>query len=122
MPIFWLASEDHDFPEVSHAYSFDASHQPVRLEIERSGDAAGRPSPVGALPIENPPWKNFAGPSRVSRMAPKIAAMVEAAYRNRSALDDDARFPRAARRMLPELDLLTLDPLDPRSAPSAPFR
>src|SRR6516225_3725009 len=28
VPVFWLASEDHDFPEVSLAWTFDASHRP----------------------------------------------------------------------------------------------
>src|ERR1051326_7167298 len=36
VPVFWLATEDHDFAEVNHAWVFDSSHQPTRLEMHRS--------------------------------------------------------------------------------------
>src|ERR1041385_7708244 len=32
VPVFWLATEDHDFAEVNHAWVFDRNHQPSRLE------------------------------------------------------------------------------------------
>ena len=35
VPVFWLATEDHDFAEVNHAWVFDASHRPVKLEMRR---------------------------------------------------------------------------------------
>ena len=28
VPVFWLATEDHDFAEVNHVWVFDAEHQP----------------------------------------------------------------------------------------------
>src|SRR6476646_5527033 len=35
VPVFWLATEDHDFAEVNHVWVFDADHHPVKLEMRR---------------------------------------------------------------------------------------
>jgi bacillithiol biosynthesis cysteine-adding enzyme BshC len=52
VPIFWLATEDHDFTEVNHAWVFDAANRPVRLEMPANG--AGK-RPVGGIGIEQAP-------------------------------------------------------------------
>jgi bacillithiol biosynthesis cysteine-adding enzyme BshC len=44
VPVFWLASEDHDLAEVDHAWLFNAQRQPVRHQAERV--TAGN-APVG---------------------------------------------------------------------------
>ena len=33
VPVFWLATEDHDFAEVSHAWAFDEANRPVQFEV-----------------------------------------------------------------------------------------
>src|SRR5205823_13725392 len=38
VPIFWLATEDHDLAEVDHTWSFGADHQPVPLRAEARSD------------------------------------------------------------------------------------
>src|SRR5882724_9649628 len=43
VPVFWLATEDHDFAEVNHVCVFDAEHRPTRLEMRR----AASEQPVG---------------------------------------------------------------------------
>src|SRR5215471_9383885 len=55
VPVFWLASEDHDFAEVSLTWVFDGSLSPVRLQVNPSPEAADRPRPVGGITLPAPP-------------------------------------------------------------------
>src|SRR5215472_1720997 len=34
VPVFWLATEDHDFAEVNHAWVFGPDHRPIKLEMQ----------------------------------------------------------------------------------------
>src|SRR5512141_2593689 len=34
VPVFWLATEDHDFAEVNHTWVFGASDEPVAVRVE----------------------------------------------------------------------------------------
>jgi len=45
VPVFWCATEDHDFDEVRRVWLFDAAHQPQRLSI----DGAFPGQPVGPI-------------------------------------------------------------------------
>lgn len=51
VPVFWLATEDHDFPEVAHASFFDRDHRPVRLQIDPPRKDG---QPVGSVAV--PEW------------------------------------------------------------------
>ncbi|MDZ7639143.1 MAG: bacillithiol biosynthesis BshC [Bryobacterales bacterium] len=56
VPVFWLASEDHDLAEVDHAWLFDGDRQPVRYQAEpkaTNGIQAGS-RPVGYRPAPAP--------------------------------------------------------------------
>src|ERR1051325_11738603 len=33
VPVFWLATEDHDFAEVNHAWIFGPAQQPIKVEM-----------------------------------------------------------------------------------------
>ena len=57
VPIFWLATEDHDFPEVDHVWIFDAARRPVMLRTEAPAGWQGRQRPAGGFPVERPPVK-----------------------------------------------------------------
>src|SRR5689334_16041900 len=51
VPVFWMATEDHDFAEVNHVWVFDAQHRPAKLEMRRAASA----QPVGEIPLVAPP-------------------------------------------------------------------
>lgn len=111
VPVFWLASEDHDFPEVSQAYSFDLSRQPVRFSIDPPAAAAGRPIPVGTLRIDRAPVEDLRRSLAGFAHGAEVAAMVEASYTPGVTMTQS--FRALLRRLLPGMDLPTLDPLDP---------
>ncbi len=50
VPIFWVATEDHDFAEVSETWVADASGEPVRIEYR--GEPAIEDLPVGAIVLD----------------------------------------------------------------------
>ncbi|EPZ43981.1 bacillithiol biosynthesis cysteine-adding enzyme BshC [Alicyclobacillus acidoterrestris] len=39
VPVFWVASEDHDFAEVDHAYILNSTHDVTRIRLEHSFDS-----------------------------------------------------------------------------------
>src|SRR5205085_12686977 len=34
VPVFWVATEDHDFAEVNHCFVYNGSYEPVRIDVE----------------------------------------------------------------------------------------
>ena len=93
VPIFWLATEDHDLAEVDHAWVFDASNQPVSLRVA----AAETGGPVGKIRLEGVP--DLSG----LPFAPE-------AYRNGRTFGE--AFQDVLRMVLGEFGMLFLDPLD----------
>jgi bacillithiol biosynthesis cysteine-adding enzyme BshC len=119
VPIFWLASEDHDFPEVSNTYSFDAAQQPVRLHIDPPAGTSGA-RPVGALRIAHPPIDALRRSIAAFPHGAEVTDLVEAAYPPGVTMAEG--FRALLHKLLPGTGLLTLDPLDPNiRALAAPF-
>ena len=120
VPVFWLATEDHDFPEVAHVYSFNAAYQPVRLHVDAPADSGGHPRPVGGLEIKRPPLEELRRALEGFRYGSQIVDLVEASYRPGVTMAQG--FRTLLKRLLGEIDLPMLDPLDPaiRSL-AAPF-
>ncbi len=49
VPIFWAATEDHDFAEISRAFMLDNGNGPIEFKLDQTDDSKERP--VGAIPI-----------------------------------------------------------------------
>jgi bacillithiol biosynthesis cysteine-adding enzyme BshC len=111
VPIFWLASEDHDFKEISLAWSFDSSLHPVRLDVEAPSDVRDRPVPAGPVRPEAFPIPALAESLKGFPHADQVIAEVEQAYRPGTSMAEG--FRALIEKILAPLGLLFLDPLDP---------
>ncbi|MDQ6706533.1 MAG: bacillithiol biosynthesis cysteine-adding enzyme BshC [Acidobacteriota bacterium] len=77
VPIFWLATEDHDFAEVNHAWMFDREYQPHELRVEST---AGANQPVGEVDLDGVPVDRLAGILHGLPFADEIVERLRSAY------------------------------------------
>jgi bacillithiol biosynthesis cysteine-adding enzyme BshC len=108
VPVFWLASEDHDFAEVNHCWVFDAAGQPVRIEAPAPG-ALRRP--VGGIPVAAPAVEQLRQALSGHPWGEDIAALAGEAYADSATFASG--FHRLLARLLEAYGLLILDPLQP---------
>ena len=107
VPIFWLATEDHDFAEVNHSFVFGADHQPVTLSVH-GVDAPEHP--VGAIPIADPPIDKLKAALKGLPYASEVVQMVGQTYTPGATFG--AAFQGLLERLLAKFGLLFVDPLD----------
>src|SRR5580698_1288497 len=110
VPIFWLATEDHDLAEVDHAWVFDAARAPVALRAQTQ-TTNGRPRPVGGIVIETAPMDELPRALNGFPHAEEVLAMVGDAYP--AGVTMGAGFRALLQKLLAPLGLIFLDPLDP---------
>jgi bacillithiol biosynthesis cysteine-adding enzyme BshC len=107
VPVFWLATEDHDFEEVNHAWVFDGAHQPAKLEMRRPASA----QPVGDVTLTAPPLRELRAHLRGLPFGEEVTDLVEDSYRAGSTLGK--AFGELLRHLLAEFDILQLNPMLP---------
>ena len=107
VPMFWLATEDHDFAEVNHTFVFGPDHRPIPLSVDGHG---GSERPVGAIPIAAPPVDRCAKSWRAFRTARKLPRWSRRAYP--AGVTFGAAFHALLERLLARRGLLFVDPLD----------
>ena len=107
VPVFWLATEDHDLAEVDHVYTFDGEHQPQLLKA--GAQAGGSQRPVGQIVLEDIPVAELGEFLRHFPFGEEVTAEVNASYRTGSTLG--GAFLDLLKRLLSRFDLLFLDPL-----------
>ncbi len=106
VPVFWLATEDHDFAEANHCWVFDAQQRPVRLEVPGANAAH---QPVGTIRIGASPLGALREALADLPFAEETVAWVEQAYRPEETFG--SAFAKLLKRVLAEQGLLYLDPL-----------
>ncbi len=108
VPVFWLATEDHDFDEVSHCWAFDASNTTVKLGMRRTA----QDQPVGEVALNTPPVAELREALRELPFGEEVAGMVEAAYPHGAVMG--SAFAALLRELLRGFDLVLIDPMAPR--------
>ncbi|PYT29262.1 MAG: bacillithiol biosynthesis cysteine-adding enzyme BshC [Acidobacteria bacterium] len=106
VPVFWLATEDHDFAEVNHVWVFDSGHQPVKLEINGS---AGSSKPVGEVRLASLPLNGLRAALHDFPFGGEIADRVALAYIEGRTLGE--AFSALLRDILRPFDILQIDPM-----------
>lgn len=108
VPVFWLATEDHDLPEINQAWAFGADPQPVGFTTAAANPKLG---PVGDIIISDPPLAELRAVLDTLPFGAEISALVEKAY------SPGASFGDAFRKLMAELlepyGVLFVDPMRP---------
>jgi bacillithiol synthase len=116
VPVFWLATEDHDFPEIDHAWVFDGAGDSVVLRVTAPKEFSGKPRPAGTVPVVNFPLEQLRAALASFPYADEVMAAVEEAYKpgsSQGGVTMGSGFRALLKKILSKLDLLYLDPLDP---------
>jgi bacillithiol biosynthesis cysteine-adding enzyme BshC len=117
VPVFWLASEDHDLAEVDHAWLFDQNARPAKISVT---NAVANGGPVGEVAIPELPWTEIAQALGDLPFASEVLDRLRNAYTPGATFT--CGFKRFLQDTLKDFGLLFLDPLAPaiRSL-AAPF-
>jgi len=107
VPVFWLATEDHDFAEVNHTWVFDSEHQPHKLEMRRSASA----QPAGEVTLVAPPVGELRELLSGWSYGGEVASLVAETYRPGATMG--TAFGDLLRRLLTDYDILQVDPMRP---------
>ena len=108
VPVFWLATEDHDFAEVNHCWVFDSEHHPIKLEKPHSPASS---QPVGQFVISEPPVPELRAALAAFPFGEEISALVEETYQPGRTMGE--AFSALLKRLLAQYGLLHVDPMSP---------
>ena len=108
VPVFWLATEDHDFAEISKAWMFGPSGEAVSVSVEAPAVIDG---PVGPIVPARYPVDELAAALKGFDSADDVIDLVNQSYAPGQQLG--LAFRDLVRGLLARFDLLYLDPLDP---------
>jgi bacillithiol biosynthesis cysteine-adding enzyme BshC len=106
VPVFWLATEDHDFAEVNHAWVFDHAHRPVRAEVPDHNPSR---RPVGRIPVDSTGLPALRAALEGFPFGEEALALVEQSYA--PGRDFGSAFSSLMRGLLGAHKLLYFDPM-----------
>lgn len=109
VPVFWLATEDHDLEEINQAWLFDGQGKPA---VVRTAAVNPGPGPVGPIPIAEAGLTEIRALLAGQPFAEEAMALAETAYGGAGATFGSA-FARLMQLVLGRFNLLFLDPLAP---------
>jgi len=108
VPVFWMATEDHDLDEVRHTTWFD-NGKLVRFELPAGGEAA---RPVGRIPLgaEIEPLVQEAAELLANQGSDLLAQYLIESYRPEETYG--SAFGKLFARLFAQQGLILMDPLD----------
>lgn len=109
VPVFWLATEDHDLAEVDHAWVFDQNARPAKVSVTSTVTNGG---PVGNVELATVPISELRTSLGDLPFAGEIVNQIERAYRPGATLG--SAFRSLLSDILQDFGLLYLDPLAPQ--------
>jgi bacillithiol biosynthesis cysteine-adding enzyme BshC len=109
VPVFWIATEDHDFAEIDHVWVFGPDRQPVKIRVGAAADAGLKP--VGGIAIEDFPIGELRAALSGLPFADDALAMVERAWQPGHTMG--AAFARFIKELFAPYGLLVIDPMEP---------
>jgi bacillithiol biosynthesis cysteine-adding enzyme BshC len=107
VPIFWVATEDHDFAEIDHTFAFNSAHELVRLTADEN---VPNQTPVGIVRLTKPPVDQLRVALAGMPFADEVLVMVESAYQPGETFG--CAFQHLLQHILGKDKLLFVDPLD----------
>ncbi len=108
VPVFWLATEDHDFAEISQSWVFNAAHETIGMRVSSTIDPI---APAGTVPLIAPPVGELRQALKEFPFGDEISTMVESCYHDGETMG--SAFRKIMERLLGSYSLLVLDPLAP---------
>lgn len=108
VPVFWLATEDHDLAEVDHAWVFDQDATPNKIAVTSAVTNGG---PVGNVELTDVPVTELRNALGQLPFADEVVQKIAAAYGRGVTLG--RAFHAFLKDILKDFGLLFLDPLTP---------
>ena len=110
VPVFWLATEDHDFAEVSNSWAFDAANRPVQFRINGHN---GSNEPVGGITVDHWPIEELRATLAGLPFADEALELAERAYTPGVSMGE--AFRALVESILRPYGFLFIDPLHPKT-------
>lgn len=111
VPVFWLATEDHDFAEINHTWVFDRDRQPVELRMEAPQGWEKCQRPAGNYPVDRPPIEELRRALAGFAYAEEVVAATEESYCPGATMGSG--FRALLRKLLYRVGMLVIDPMQP---------
>ncbi len=108
VPVFWLATEDHDLAEIDHTWVFNNRGDIRKISLF---DAVATGGPVGDVKLKSVPLDDLREALSGLPFADEVVSRLEASYRRGTSLG--SAFTSFLREVLKGYGLLFLDPLAP---------
>ncbi len=108
VPVFWLATEDHDLAEVDHTWVFNHELSPTKISV---ANAVANGGPVGEVKIAEAPLAQLREALGDLPFAADVVKRVAEAYHSNGTFGSG--FRSLLNELLKDLGILYLDPLTP---------